>query len=101
MKRKITLRNEREIVVIENDSIEALVKSLIDDYSIRKNRSGFDTVILYITNYIIDCSELDEEEVQLFVEVLSKILTEREGDDAIIIYTFMKKAYYPIVVRIN
>lgn len=26
---------------------------------------------------------------------------EREGDDAIIIYTYMKEAYYPIVVRIN
>ena len=101
MKRKITLRNEREIVVIENDSMEVIVKILIDNYSIRKNRSGFNIVILYTTNYIIDCSELDEEEVQLFIEVLSKILTEREGDDAIIIYTFMKKAYYPIVVRIN
>ena len=99
--RQITLKNERETVVIENDSMEVIVKNLIDDYSIRKNRSGFNIVVLYITNYIIDYSELDEDELQLFIEVLSKILTEREGDDAIIIYTFMKKAYYPIVVRIN
>ena len=99
--RKITLKNEREIVVIENDNMEIIVKNLIDNYSIRKNRSGSDIVILYITNYIIDYSELDEEEIQLFVEVLSKILTEREGDDAIIIYTYMKEAYYPMVVRIN
>lgn len=99
--RQITLKNEREIVVIENDNMEIIVKNLIDNYSIRKNRSGSDIVILYTINYIIDYSELDEEEIQLFVEVLSKILTEREGDDAIIIYTYMKEAYYPIVVRIN
>lgn len=99
--RQITLKNEREIVIIENDNMEIIVKNLIDNYSIRKNRSGSDIVILYTTNYIVDYSELDEEEIQLFVEVLSKILTEREGDDAIIIYTYMKEAYYPIVVRIN
>lgn len=99
--RKITLKNERETVIIENDNMEILVKTLIDNYSIRKNRSGFDIVILYITNYILDYSELDEEELQLFAEVLNKILTEREGDDAIIIYTYMKGAYYPIVERIN
>lgn len=99
--RQITLKNEREIIIIENNSMEVIVKNLIDNYSIRKNRSGFDIVILYTINYIIDYSELDEEEIQLFVEVLSKILTEREGDDAIIIYTYMKEAYYPIVVRIN
>ena len=95
------MRNEREIVVIENDNMEVIVKILIDNYSIRKNRSGFNIVVLYITNYIIDYSELDEDELQLFAEVLNKILTEREGDDAIIIHTYMKKAYYPIVVRIN
>lgn len=99
--RKITLKNEREIVVIENDNMEIIVKNLIDNYSIRKNRSGSAVVILYTTNYIVDYSELDEEEIQLFVEVLSKILTEREGDDAIIIYTYMKGTYYPMVVRIN
>lgn len=99
--RKITLKNEREIVIIENDNMEIIVKSLIDNYSIRKNRSGFNIVILYTINYIIDYSELDEDELQLFVEVLNKILTEREGDDAIIIYTYMKGAYYPIVSRIN
>lgn len=99
--RKITLKNEREIVIIENDNMEIIVKNLIDNYSIRKNRSGLNIVVLYITNYIIDYSELDEEEIQLFVEVLSKILTEREGDDAIIIYTYMKGVYYPMVVRIN
>lgn len=99
--RKITLKNERETVVIENDNMEIIVKNLIDNYSIRKNRSGFNIVILYITNYIIDYSELDEEELQLFVEVLNKMLTEREGDDAIIIHTYMKEAYYPIVTRIN
>ena len=99
--RKITFKNERETVVIENDNMEIIVKNLIDNYSIRKNRSGFNIVILYITNYIMDCSELDEEELQLFIEVLNKMLTEREGDDAIIIYTYMKKAYYPIVMRIN
>ena len=99
--RKITLKNERETVVIENDNMEIIVKNLIDNYSIRKNRSGFNIVILYTINYIIDYSELDEEEIQLFVEVLSKILTEREGDDAIIIYTYMKGEYYPIVSRIN
>lgn len=99
--RKITLKNERETVVIENDNMEIIVKNLIDNYSIRKNRSGFNIVVLYITNYIIDYSELDEEEIQLFVEVLHMFLTEREGDDAIIIYTFMKGAYYPIVTRIN
>ena len=101
MKRKITLKNERETVVIENDSMEVIVKNLIDNYSIRKNRSGFNIIILYTTNYIIDYSELDKDELQLFAEVLSKILTEREGDDAIIIYTYMKEAYYPIVSRIN
>ena len=99
--RKITLKNEREIIIIENNSMEVIVKNLIDNYSIRKNRSGFNIVILYTINYIIDYSELDEEEIQLFVEVLSKILTEREGDDAIIIYTYMKGEYYPIVSRIN
>lgn len=99
--RKITLKNERETVVIENDNMEIIVKTLIDNYSIRKNRSGFDIVILYTINYIIDYSELDEEELVLFDEVLTKILTEREGDDATIIYTYMKKAYYPMVVRIN
>lgn len=99
--RKITLKNERETVVIENDNMEIIVKNLIDNYSIRKNRSGFNIIILYTTNYIIDYSELDEEEFQLFVEVLNKILTEREGDDAIIIYTYMKGEYYPIVSRIN
>ena len=99
--RKITLKNEREIVVIENDNMEIIVKNLIDNYSIRKNRSGFNIIILYTINYIIDYSELDEDELQLFIEVLNKILTEREGDDAIIIYTYMKRAYYPIVSRIN
>ena len=99
--RKITLKNERETVVIENDNMEIIVKNLIDNYSIRKNRYGFNIVILYITNYIIDYSELDEDELQLFAEVLNKVLTEREGDDAIIIYTYMKGAYYPIVSRIN
>lgn len=99
--KKITLKNERETVVIENDNMEIIVKNLIDNYSIRKNRSGSNIIILYTTNYIIDYSELDEDELQLFVEVLNKILTEREGDDAIIIYTYMKGEYYPIVSRIN
>ena len=99
--RKITLKNERETVVIENDNMEIIVKNLIDNYSIRKNRSGSNIIILYTTNYIIDYSELDEDELQLFVEVLNKILTERDGDDAIIIYTYMKGEYYPIVSRIN
>lgn len=36
MKRKITLKNERETVVIENDNMEIIVKNLIDNYSIRK-----------------------------------------------------------------
>ena len=76
--RKITLKNERETVVIENDNMEIIVKNLIDNYSIRKNRSGFNIIILYTINYIIDYSELDEDELQLFVEVLNKILTERE-----------------------
>ena len=99
--RKITLKNERETVVIENDNMEIIVKNLIDNYTIRKNKSRFNIVILYTTNYIIDYSELDEEELQLFAEVLTKILTEREVDDATIIYTYMKGAYYPIVERIN
>ena len=34
--RKITLKNERETVVIENDNMEIIVKNLIDNYSIRK-----------------------------------------------------------------
>ena len=54
--RKITLKNERETVVIENDNMEIIVKNLIDNYSIRKNRSGFNIIILYTTNYIIDYS---------------------------------------------
>lgn len=99
--RKITLKNERETVVIENDNMEIIVKNLIDNYYIRKNRSGSNIVVLYTTNYILDYSELDEDELQLFVEVLNKILTEREGDDAIIIHTYMKEAYYPIVTRVN
>ena len=99
--RKITLKNEREIVVIENDNMEIIVKNLIDNYTIRKNKSRFNIVILYTTNYIIDYSELDEDELQLFAEVLTKILTEREVDDATIIYTYMKGAYRPKVSRIN
>lgn len=101
MKRKITLKNENETIVIENDSMEVIVKDLIDKYSVRTDRSRFEIVIIYITKYILDYSELDEEELQLFAEVLNKILTEREGDDAIIIHTYMKEAYYPIVARIN
>lgn len=99
--RKITLKNERETVIIENDNMEVIVKELIDKYSVRTDISGFEVVIIYTTKYILDYNELDEDEFQLFVEVLNKILTEREGDDAIIIYTYMKGAYYPIVTRIN
>ena len=62
MKRKITLKNEREIVIIENDSMEVIVKNLIDNYSIRKNRSGSNIIILYTTNYIIDYSARQQED---------------------------------------
>lgn len=99
--RKITLKNERETVVIENDNMEIIVKNLIDNYTIRKNRSRFNIVILYTTNYIIDYSELDKDELLLFDEVLTKILTEREVDDATIIYTYMKGACRPKVSRIK
>ena len=101
MKRKITLRNENEIIIIENDSMEVIVKILIDNYFIRKNRSGFNIVILYTTNYIIDCSELDEEEVQLFIECLTKCIVEKESKDTVIIYVFLKGQYDPTFMRIN
>lgn len=102
MKRKITLKNENETIVIENDSMEVIAKELVDKYTTRWNRSCLEhIVIIYKTNYILDYSEFDEDELMLFAECLNKYMVEKESEDAVIIYTFMKKAYYPIVVRIN
>lgn len=102
MKRKITLKNEREIVVIENDSMEAIVKELVDKYTTRYNRSVFDKVIIYKTKYILDYNELeDEDEIMLFTECLVKYMIEKEGKDTIIIYIFLKDQYDPTFARIN
>ena len=55
MKRKITLKNENETIVIENDSMEALVKELVDKYTTKCNRACLeDIVTIYETKYILD-----------------------------------------------
>ena len=73
MKRKITLKNENETIVIENDSMEIIAKELVDKYTTKCNRSGLEhIVIIYKTNYILDYNELNESELMLFAECLSK-----------------------------
>ena len=99
--RQITLKNERETVVIENDSMEIIVKELVDKYTTRYDRSGFDQVIIYKTNYILDYSEFYEDELMLFTECLIKYMIEKEGEDAVIIYIFLKGPYDPTFARIN
>ena len=101
MKKKITLKNENETIVIENDSMEALVKELVDKYTTRYDRSGFDQVIIYKTNYILDYSEFYEDELMLFSECLTKYMVEKEGKDAVIIYIFLEDKYNPTFARIN
>ena len=102
MKRKITLRNENEIIIIENDNMETIVKELVDKYTTRYDRSGFDQVIIYKTKYILDYNELeDEDELMLFTECLIKYMIEKEGEDAVIIYIFLKGPYDPTFARIN
>ena len=102
MKRKITLKNERETVVIENDSMEIIVKELVDKYTTRYDRSGFDQVIIYKTKYILDYNELeDEDELMLFIECLNKYMAEKENENAVVLYVFLKDQYDPTFARIN
>ena len=102
MKRKITLKNERETVVIENDSMEVIAKELVDKYTTRHDRSGFDQVIIYKTKYILDYNELGyEDKVMLFSKYLNKYMIEKESKDAVIIYIFLKGPYDPTFARIN
>lgn len=101
--RKITLKNERETVVIENDSMEAIVKELVDKYTTKCNRACLENiVIIYKTNYILDYSELlSEDEVMLFTECLNRYLVGKENKDAVIIYIFLEDKYNPTFARIN
>ena len=100
--RKITLKNEREIVVIENDNMEVIAKELVDKYTTRYDRSGLDQVIIYKTKYILDYNELeDEDELMLFTEYLTKYMVEKESENAVIIYIFLKDKYNPTFARIN
>ena len=102
MKRKITLKNERETVVIENDNMEALVKELVDKYTTKCNRACLeDIVIIYKTNYILDYSELYEDELMLFTECLNRYMVKKEGKNAVIIYVFLEDKYNPTFARIN
>lgn len=102
MTRKITLKNERETVVIENDNMEIIVKELVDKYTTRHNRSKFEQVIIYKTKYILDYNELeDEDELILFIECLTKYMVEKESKDTVIIYVFLKDQYDPTFMRIN
>ena len=102
MKRKITLKNENETIVIENDSMEIIAKELVDKYTTKFNRSCLEkTVIIYKTNYILNYNEFDEEELMIFAECLSKYMVEKEGKDAVIIFIFLKDKYDPTFARIN
>ena len=102
MKRKITLRNENEIIIIENDNMETIVKELVDKYTTRYDRSGFDQVIIYKTKYILDYNELGyEDKVMLFSKYLNKYMIEKESKDAVIIYIFLEDKYNPTFARIN
>ena len=102
MKKKITLKNENETIVIENDSMEALVKELVDKYTTKCNRACLENiVIIYKTNYILDYSEFYEDELMLFSECLTKYMVEKEGKDAVIIYIFLEDKYNPTFARIN
>ena len=101
MKRKITLKNDNETIVIENDSMEVIAKELVDKYTTKCNRACLeDIVIIYKTNYILDYSELYEDELMLFSECLTKYMVEKESRDAVIIYIFLKDKYDPTFVRI-
>lgn len=100
--RQITLKNDKETIVIENDNMETIVKELVDKYTTRYDRSGFDQVIIYKTKYILDYNELeDKDELMLFTECLQKYMIEKEGEDAVIIYVFLKDKYDPTFARIN
>ena len=100
--RQITLKNDKETIIIKNDSMEAIVKELVDKYTTRYDRSGFDKVIIYKTKYILDYNELeDEDEIMLFTECLTKYMVEKESEDAVIIYVFLKDKYNPTFARIN
>ena len=102
MKKKITLKNERETVVIENDSMEVIAKELVDKYTTRHDRSGFDQVIIYKTKYILDVNELENEnELMLFIECLNKYMAEKENENAVVLYVFLKDQYDPTFARIN
>lgn len=102
MKRKITLRNENEIIIIENDNMETIVKELVDKYTTRHDRSGFDQVIIYKTKYILDVNELENEnELMLFIECLNKYMAEKENENAVVLYVFLKDQYDPTFARIN
>ena len=102
MKRKITLKNERETVVIENDSMEVIAKELVNKYTTRHDRSGFDQVIIYKTKYILDVNELENEnELMLFIECLNKYMAEKENENAVVLYVFLKDQYDPTFARIN
>ena len=101
--RKITLKNDKETIVIENDNMETIVKELVDKYTTKCNRACLENiVIIYKTNYILDYSELGyEDEVMLFSECLTKYMVEKESRDAVIIYIFLKDKYNPTFARIN
>ena len=100
--RKITLKNERETVVIENDNMEVIAKELVDKYTTKWNRSCLEhIIIIYKTSYILDYSEFDEDELMLFAECLNKYMVEKESEDAVIIYVFLKDKYNPTFARIN
>lgn len=83
--------------------MEVIAKELVDKYITKFNRSCLEhIVIIYKTNYILDYSELeDEDEVMLFAECLNKYMVEKEGEDAVIIYVFLKGPYDPTFARIN
>ena len=102
MKRKITLKNENETIVIENNSMEVITKELVDKYTTKFNRSCLEkTVIIYKTNYILEYNDFDEEELMIFAECLNEYIVEKEGKDAVIIYVFLKDKYDPTFARIN
>ena len=46
MKRKITLKNENETIVIENDSMEIIAKELVDKYTTKCDRSCLENIVI-------------------------------------------------------
>lgn len=99
MKRKITLKGKNETIVIENDSMEAIIKKLIMDYSTEIDM--YEPVLIITTDYIVDIDDLDDDDKMLFHECFEEYVKENEKEFSMVFWTCLVDEFRPKTYKIK